>query len=448
MRDARVAINISNSGAATNVPGSRRETPYSIPDTPPVSATAPSNPIAAPIPARLGSGSTHHPSTGDAVPPVNWNEWTGNPSSIPAQCATGAAGTPFSSGAPNVRLFGPGYVAPRSVRSNLQWSGPAVGNRLNLQLEALYSRNQHQADVVDLNFNPAVRFTLPDEAGRPVYVSTTSVDPTTGATAFADGRLSSSFNRVFETLSDLNSDTKQFRIGITPLTFSTSWTWSVTYVYQDIRDEARGFTSTAGNPFDISWGRSSLDSRHQVVYNLGFNIFDAVRLTWTGNIRSGMPYTPGVGGDLNGDGLSNDRAFVFDPATAQDAALGASMRSLLARAPSSVRDCLTRQVGTIAARNSCEGPWTTSAALGITFNPVKFGMPQRAVLSLQLTNPLGAADLLLHGANDVRGWGQPANPDATLLFVRASTRRRTHTTTKSISDSEPRHRKQMRSARR
>jgi hypothetical protein len=49
---------------------------------------------------------------------------------------------------------------------------------------------------------------------------------------------------------------------------------------------------------------------------------------------------------------------------------------------------------------------------------VKVRMPQRATLSLQLSNPLGAADLLLHGSNGLRGWGQPSFPDQSLLYVR------------------------------
>jgi len=45
-------------------------------------------------------------------------------------------------------------------------------------------------------------------------------------------------------------------------------------------------------------------------------------------------------------------------------------------------------------------------------------MPQRATLSLQVANPLGAADLLLHGDNHLRGWGQSPTPDPRLLIVR------------------------------
>jgi hypothetical protein len=72
----------------------------------------------------------------------------------------------------------------------------------------------------------------------------------------------------------------------------------------------------------------------------------------------------------------------------------------------------------VAGRNSCEGPWTQTANLSIAFNPLKVRLPQRANLSFTLSNPLGAADRLLHGGGGLRGWGQQAFPDPTLLYVR------------------------------
>jgi hypothetical protein len=54
----------------------------------------------------------------------------------------------------------------------------------------------------------------------------------------------------------------------------------------------------------------------------------------------------------------------------------------------------------------------------VTFNPLKVRMPQRATLSFQVSNPLGGADLLLHGSNRLRGWGQVVTPDPSLLYVR------------------------------
>jgi hypothetical protein len=72
----------------------------------------------------------------------------------------------------------------------------------------------------------------------------------------------------------------------------------------------------------------------------------------------------------------------------------------------------------LAERNSCEGPWTSSANLNVSFNPSKLRLPQRATLSFAVSNPLGAADLLLHGQGNLHGWGQFSFPDQTLLYVR------------------------------
>src|SRR5262249_15454450 len=133
---------------------------------------------------------------------------------------------------------------------------------------------------------------------------------------------------------------------------------------------------------------------------------------------SGLPYTPMVANDINGDGYANDRAFVFDPARSPDTATAAAMRSLLSGASAGGRECLARQLGRVVDRNSCEGPWTSTAFMSVSFNPLKVRMPQRATLSLMVGNPLGAADLLLHGESHPHGWGQASIPDARLLFVR------------------------------
>jgi len=352
---------------------------------------------------------------GPAAPTPDWSTYATDPSSVPAQCADGSV---FASTVPNVTFFANDYAAPRSLRSNLNWNGPVLNNLFTGTLEGTYSRNMNQSGIVDLNFKPVVQFTLPDESHRPVFVQTTSIIPTTGAIASRDARVSQLFSRVTELRSDLRSDSRQLRFGVSPATFNSNYSWGVSYVYSNLRERIRGFNNTAGNPLDIEWARSPFDSRHQIQYNLGYNFFDAVRVNWFGNFRSGSPYTPIVSGDINGDGYSNDRAFVYNPATTADPALAAAMQSLLSSASGGARDCLLRQLGNLAARNSCQGPWTSQATMSLSFNPIKFRMPQRATLSFQISNPLGAADLLLHGNNDLRGWGQFAFPDPTLLAVR------------------------------
>lgn len=355
---------------------------------------------------------------GVAAPTPDWLAYATSLGSIPAQCADGTTGTVFASSAPNVTLFDKDYVAPRALRSNLQWSGTSLNNRLSTLIDATYSLNLNQASTLDLNFNPVAQFALTDEGGRPIFARPTSIVPSTGTIASGEARVTPQYYHVGQLRSDMESETKQLTLQLRPVAFSSTYSWSLSYVYANAREKYRGFTSTGGNPLDVAWGRSSFDSRHQFVYTLTYNAFDFIRLGWYGSFRSGTPYTPLVAGDINGDGYANDRAFVFDPSQTADSALAAGMRSLLANGSGSARECLRNQLRQIAARNSCQGPWTTTANLTFSFNPVKVRLPQRANLTFQLSNPLGAADVLMHGENKLHGWGQTFIPTSQLLFVR------------------------------
>ena len=352
---------------------------------------------------------------GAAAPVPNWAAYTDDPSAIPDRCADGSTGTVFSSSAPNVTLFSKDYDASRSVRSNLQWSGPILGNRFSTQIDGTFSLNLNQQSPIDLNFNPVTRFVLPGEDNRPVFVQPTSIVPASGAVSPLDARRTQSFSRVSEIASDLKSQSRQLRVSLSPMSFNTKLSWSLSYVYSNVREQFRGFSSTVGNPLDVNWGRSSFDSRHQFVYNVGYNFFDFLRVSWFGQFRSGSPFTPMVAGDINGDGYANDRAFI--PARSSDP-LANGIQSLIQNGSPEARSCLEKQLGRLAARNSCQGPWFSTASMSISFNPVKVRMPQRATLSFQLSNPLGAADLLMHGSSKVHGWGQPSIPDNQLLYVR------------------------------
>ena len=356
---------------------------------------------------------------GAAAPVPQWNQYLGGPANIPTHCADGSDGTVFSSNAPNVTLFAPDYQDRTSVRGNLQWNGPILNNRFAMTIDGTVGVNFHQSSFVDLNFSPAARFALASEGGRPVFVNSSSIVPATGAIASRDARVSQLFSRVSELRSDLRSESKQLRVSLFPTTFNQNLTWSASYVLGDNREQVRGFSSTVGNPLDVEWTRSAFDSRHQLTYSIGYNFFDAVRVNWFGRFASGNTFTPGISGDVNGDGYANDRAYVFNPVAAgTDAAVAAGIRDLLANGSGPAKQCLSSQLGTLAARNSCQGPWTSTANLSISFNPMKVRMPQRTTLSFSVSNPLGAADILAHGESKLHGWGQFAISDPTLLYVR------------------------------
>ena len=355
---------------------------------------------------------------GTAVPTANWADYLSSTGTIPTTCADNT--TSFTSTVPNVQLFAPWYVPQRSWRANLNWNAPILNNRFRLSSGATYSLNLHQQSQLDLNFDRTPRFSLGDEDQRPVYVNPSSIFPSTGAITSRDARVSQNFAQVTDFVSDMQSRSSQLSLGFSPIAFNSAFQWNVTYVWQHVNDETRGFAggSTAGDPYLTQWARSNGDWRHQITYNLGYTWHQAVSVTAFGRFQSGNPFTPMVSGDVNGDGYNNDRAFIYDPAMTGDTALAGGMRSLLANAPSSIRDCLRKQVGTVAGRNSCEGPWTTSLSLRVSLVSQALKLPDRATISLGIANPLTGIDALVHGSNNLHGWGAPAATEPNLLFVR------------------------------
>lgn len=366
----------------------------------------------------LPSGVQQLVCSGDAVPIPDWSAYRTSPSAIPSACADGTNGTIFANSAPNVVLFAKSYVPQRSIRSNLSWQGPILDARFSLNAEGTYALNMNQQQSVDINFVANRQFGLAAEGDRPVFVLPTSIDTLTGAIASRDARVSTLFNRVSELRSDITSQTAQVQLRLSPIQRGpTRFGWSAAYTLMHVREQVPGFQSTAGNPLGKEWALASTGP-HQLSYNLRYNFFDYVTVNWNGQFRSGSAFTPTVAGDINGDGYSNDRAFIYNPASVADPTVAAGLQQLMSTLPGSTRKCLERQFGQVAERNSCRAPWGSSASMTITLDRAKFRMPQRASLNFSLSNPLGAADLALNGSGHLKGWGQSPFPDQSLFYVR------------------------------
>jgi len=355
---------------------------------------------------------------GSAVPEVDWTSFAADASSIPSQCVDGSG--PLGERAPAVTLIDPGYDVPHSWRASLDWN-TSVRSFL-FRVAGLASYDLAQPGVADANFAGAQQLTLSGEGGRPVFVAENAIDPASGAVSAAESRRSSEFGRVATRVSDLRGYGGQLTLGISPDVFKFrgrgSMYASLNYTLQSTRRQFRGFDGAAfGDPRTVEWAPGFNDARHVVVLSGGFTTPLTGTVTMFARAQSGLPFTPIVQGDVNGDGRGGDRAFIPNPATAADPVLGEQLESLLASGSSTARDCLERYLGRVAARNGCRGPWTES--LNIQWRPP---MPSRwggrVRPSVYLQNVLGGVDQLVHGSNSMRGWGSPATPDPVLLVPR------------------------------
>ncbi len=368
----------------------------------------------------LGNGVTQLVCFGSAAPAPDWGAYLRDPSAIPAQCA-GPDSTLLRR--PNVTVISPDFAAPRAWRSSLGVSHRFF-QRYTLSLDLSYARGVGQTGSIDVNLDATPRLTLADEANRPVYVPAGAIEPSTGALSMIPSRRSSAFGHVSEITSTLHSETKQLTLSLNTFTFR-GMTLNASYTYMRSRDQSYGFSgggsfgsSTSGNPNVPEWGVSDLERRHSFLLMTTYPITPALEITAIGRVTSGAPYTPMVATDVNGDGLANDRAFIFDPSTATDTAIANGMARLLGSTSGRVRSCLESQLGRIASRNSCTAPWQSSLDMQLNWRPAAFGLQRRLTVSVQALNVLAGLDRMLHGADHLRGWGQPTFPDRTLLYVR------------------------------
>lgn len=352
---------------------------------------------------------------GTAVPVPDWDRLAGDPSASPSACADGTTGSSLVDARSGVFVFDRAYDASRSWRANLSFSRQVA--RVAVSIEGLVSLNLDQPSPFDVNFAGVPRFSLADD-GRPVFVPEGSIDPRSGTVSPRLNRLSDLYGAVSVQRSDLRSSSRQLTITFNPTRFTPTFGWTLNYVLLDARGERRGFSfGGAGDPRAIESGPTGFASRHQVNLSAFTRVLGSINVRFMQRLSSGMAFTPTVSGDVNGDGVGGDRAFVPPPgAAATDPSLGAAISALVAGAPSYARACLERQFGRIAGVNSCRGPWTSATTIQLSHTQGRLGIPRRMNLTMSLWNPLGGVDQLLNGRN-VRGWGQAGFADATLLYV-------------------------------
>jgi hypothetical protein len=376
---------------------------------------------------------------GGGVPIPDWAAYATDPAAIPTECANGVAsggGPSIGNQRPNVTVFEPDFGAPRSWRASLGVSH-RLGVRLGASVDLSYALGTNLYSVRDLNLNTTPRFTIAAEGNRPVFVDPNAIVPTTGAISLLSSRQFSQYAQVLDVTSGLRSHTGQVTLslnGVTP----NDIIWNLSYTFTRSLDQSSFFNAggfggggagsgfgsptTAGDPNEFPWATSDFERRHSIVGTTTWLVKAWLDLTSVVRLTSGAPYTPRVASDINGDGSRNDRAFIFnpaDPTIASDTALVNGMQRLLANGPGDARECLLKQIGGVAGRNSCRGSWTPGIDLQANIRPdLGSFLGRRLMISVSAINPLAGLDQLLHGSNDLRGWGQPNRADPTLLYVR------------------------------
>jgi hypothetical protein len=308
--------------------------------------------------------------------------------------------------------------------------------RLGASLDGSLALGTNLYSVRDLNLDATPRFGLAEEGYRPVFVDPSAIVPTTGAISLLSSRRYSQYAQVLDVTSGLRSKTAQVTLsfnGVTP----NDIIWNLSYTFTRSIDQSSfynaggfggggagggfGSPTTAGDPNFFPWATSDFERRHSVVGTTTWLVKPWLDLTSVIRLTSGAPFTPRVGSDINGDGARNDRAFVFDPADpgiASDTALVNGMQRLLTSGPRDARECLLKQLGEVAGRNSCMGSWTPSVDLQANIRPdLGALLGRRLMISVSAINPLAGLDQLLHGSDNLKGWGQPNRADPTLLYV-------------------------------
>ncbi len=377
----------------------------------------------------LSNGQLQIVCVGSTVPQPIWQDFITDPSAVPAIC--NGSSQVFGNERRNITVFSSDFAAPRAWRGSLGISR-RFAERYSISLDASFARGVSQTSARDLNLDTSPKFTLLAEGGRPVYAPVASIVPATGAISLTGSRIAPRFGVVSQINSDLESSSRQLTASFNGIT-TKALIFNASYTFTRSRDQSQGIStfgsggggfgggsgaSTAGNPNLAEWATSDQERRHSIIGTVTWPIKPAIELTAIGRVSSGGFFTPLVGGDVNGDGLRNDRPFIFEPASTTDTAVANGMSRLLLTAPDRAGKCLAAQLGTVASRNSCPVPWSPSLDLQLNFKPSQFGLNRKLTISVLGLNTLTGIDQLLHGKDNLHGWGQPVFPDRTLLYVR------------------------------
>ncbi len=283
---------------------------------------------------------------------------------------------------PTLTLYGSEVRRPRSFAAEASITH-LVSSGTSVSVRGGYHHADYMLQRTDLNRVASPVATTAD--GRAVFGS---LEQHGGliAPAVGSNRRFDEFDAVFGLTSTGYVDYYEATVSLERrmargVSLIASYTWSDAadnLPGQAVSDPFDRVSPFAGQAADANWddGVSDLDVPHRIAVTIDYStdgrlpIGGAARFRY----RSGLPFTPGYRGvDANGDGsFRNDPAFLATNIPGLDELM-------------SSHGCLSRQAGTMAARNSCREDAVQSLDLHGSIG-LPFGSARRAALTVDLFN--------------------------------------------------------------
>ena len=306
------------------------------------------------------------------MPTFNY-EAMSDPAQIPANCDGGSG----PSGQPQVGVWNSDFQSPTTLKANLGFER-RIGERWQAGAQVLYTRTTNNFHVIDRNLQSA-QFT--NAEGRPVFVEQDDYDPSSEASTF-DRSVDPTLDRLWENVSTGKARRWNLKFDVAGaasdrLRLAANYALNIAHDNSSfsccLEIEAWDRAVTAGSPNDLgdfgdedtgTWGPSAFERRHVFVANAIWDIpisdglFEGIQLSTIYRAQSGNAFTPGVDGDLNGDGYDeNDRPFLPDPNNPTGLQFETPEDLSAYQAIVAEESCIASQVGGFARRNSCRNPW-------------------------------------------------------------------------------------------
>lgn len=295
----------------------------------------------------------------------------------------------------------PGYRPSRSTRTTFSFLTRV--RTIDVQLEGLLAFNDRQPLLVDLSVPPEPLVQLP--RGASLFVPLNSVRIADGVVVRpTEGAFDMRFARDVRLESTGRSRAQ--RIVVTVAGENGRWrtAWRLGYAVGYTVALENGFQrDAADSPWRREWTPSRSDRRQQIQTEIGRKFRGIYASVWV-RVMSGLPFSPIVDGDVNGDGEArNDRV-----SATLAASLDPDLRATLSR--SSVA-CIARD---LMQNRRCRGPWDVGSGLALKVNPWHYFRRSGAPITLAIDNPLALLGQWT-GSDPLRALASGAPVDPVLL---------------------------------